>query len=202
MASWKCLLFSFLRMYQLVKPPTYRYIPCWPYTPSSKSFSPYMQKWIWEQISQHVCSNCHHLACGTGPTSCPVPVSCISLCISDIMQKSIFESKVSRWMRRMMTVIMQIQASMERVHLLLLNRIGYINLKDEKRELFSTNNEDRSRGSEDNATRTWSQYFISIVSGKKAKHHKIWWKAWQWLFFFYPLLDDISQGTTALECAD
>lgn len=53
-----------------------------------------------------------------------------------------------------MTVIMQIQASMERVHLLLLNRIGYINLKDEKRELFSTNNEDRSRGSEDNATRT------------------------------------------------
>lgn len=32
-----------------------------------------------------------------------------------------------------MIVIMQIQASMERVHLLLLNRIGFINLKDEKK---------------------------------------------------------------------
>lgn len=159
-----------------------------------------MQKWIWEPIFHHMCSKCHTLACGAGPTS----FFSVSSCISDTLQKMhIWEWRVSGWMRRMMIFIMQIQgASMERVHLLLFNRIGCINLKDEKkRKLFSSNNKDRSRGREDNATRTWSQYFISIISGEKDQHQQIWWKAWQ-QSFLYPILDDISQGTTALECAD
>lgn len=127
----------------------------------------------------------HNLASGTGPTSCPIPFFCVSSCISHTTQKKhIWEQRVSGWMRRTMIVIMQIQAWMERVHLLLLNRIGYINPKDEKRELFSTNNEDGSRGSEDNATRTWSQYFISIVSGKKRSTPPNMMKSMTVTFFF------------------
>lgn len=118
------------RMYQLVKPPTYRHIPCWRHTLLQILFTLHAKMDMRANISPHVLEMPHlGMWCRSNQL-----FLCILVYFRYIAKKHIWEWRVSGWMRRMMIFIMQIQgASMERVHLLLFNRIGCINLKDEKK---------------------------------------------------------------------